>query len=802
MLNIRKNKNKVIAVLMLMIFSFLVLASPVLAIEDETKEIPDYAVNMTIEESLKTGLKLKVSEERKLTVTFEPEEVKNKEILWSTSDRTIVDIKTKTEGDETDSYIVAVAKGNATVKAEYKKEDGSKITDTFSVEVLNADEKIAVEAISSDDIQMYTTEAKKEINSFSLEPDNAEYKNISVTSNDETIAKIEKETDIETGEDNYNIIGLKEGNVTITVTVTNDDNTKVTNSFNAEIIEYTPVTLIEAEDMTVYKDDKEVLFNPDYTVLPEEQTDEEDNVVIKGATIPDIEISSDNEEVVALNEVEDEEEQIKDEEGNAENFKALKALKTGVANITLTSVDNPDISKVIKVTVKDFVSVGNIIITGDENFKDNTLTLIEGATGLLSEENENEDASEEQNEWESSNPDIATVDSNTGEVTAIKEGTCTITCSNVYEPEIKSSVTVKVEPFIHTNSVILDKTNIELYEGENEEIKAIVSPDDAMNKEVIWQSSDESIATIDDDGNIRAVGEGECEIIALSDDNEDVKAVCNLKVKKYVNVESIDVDTLDVDLTIGETKKVNAMINPLNSHNPTINFISADEDIAIVDDVGNVTGLKKGVTTIKAVSEDNKDIFKAINVYVTEKKVVINTPIKEIKFVSSFSDMTVSEEKKLDVDIIPLNADYKTLKWESSNTLVADVLADGTVRANGEGSCTIMATSQDGSNIKVDTTINVKKIDVEKIDLNDNEITLKKKEIKELSANIIPDKASFKNILWTSSDKSVAVVEEKQGKITVTGKDIGECEIYAISLDNKEIKAVCKITCVFDEENK
>ena len=78
MLNIRKNKNKVIAVLMLMIFSFLVLASPVLAIEDETKEIPDYAVNMTIEESLKTGLKLKVSEERKLTVTFEPEEVKNK----------------------------------------------------------------------------------------------------------------------------------------------------------------------------------------------------------------------------------------------------------------------------------------------------------------------------------------------------------------------------------------------------------------------------------------------------------------------------------------------------------------------------------------------------------------------------------------------------------------------------------------------------------------------------------------------------------------------------------------------------
>ena len=77
-----------------------------------------------------------------------------------------------------------------------------------------------------------------------------------------------------------------------------------------------------------------------------------------------------------------------------------------------------------------------------------------------------------------------------------------------------------------------------------------------------------------------------------------------------------------------------------------------------------------------------------------------------------------------------------------------------------------------------------------------------KKEIKELSANIIPDKASFKNILWTSSDKSVAVVEEKHGKITVTGKDIGECEIYAISLDNKEIKAVCKITCVFDEENK
>ncbi len=65
----------------------------------------------------------------------------------------------------------------------------------------------------------------------------------------------------------------------------------------------------------------------------------------------------------------------------------------------------------------------------------------------------------------------------------------------------------------------LSKTAIELAEGESEELTLSVQPSDALDKNVEWKSSDESVAVVDG-GMVTAKSAGEAEITASSGDKQ------------------------------------------------------------------------------------------------------------------------------------------------------------------------------------------------------------------------------------------------------------------------------------------
>ncbi len=84
---------------------------------------------------------------------------------------------------------------------------------------------------------------------------------------------------------------------------------------------------------------------------------------------------------------------------------------------------------------------------------------------------------------------------------------------------------------------IIKVTAIELSDSERTAtvgtsftITATVKPDDALNRTVIWSSSDPSIATVDENGTVTAIAEGEAIITAESADG--VKAECKVTVEK------------------------------------------------------------------------------------------------------------------------------------------------------------------------------------------------------------------------------------------------------------------------------
>lgn len=78
--------------------------------------------------------------------------------------------------------------------------------------------------------------------------------------------------------------------------------------------------------------------------------------------------------------------------------------------------------------------------------------------------------------------------------------------------------------------ISLDRTSIELDEGNSATIKATVAPSNAENKKLSWKSDNENVATVDETGKVTAVSEGTATITASSTDGSNKSASCNVTV--------------------------------------------------------------------------------------------------------------------------------------------------------------------------------------------------------------------------------------------------------------------------------
>ena len=88
-------------------------------------------------------------------------------------------------------------------------------------------------------------------------------------------------------------------------------------------------------------------------------------------------------------------------------------------------------------------------------------------------------------------------------------------------------------------------------------------------------------------------------------------------------------------------------------------------------------------------------------------------------------------------------------------------------------------------------------VPLDKIVLNKTELKLYVNESEQLVATFIPENATDRNLVWTSSDEKVVTVDENG---VVTAKGIGTAEITVTSEDGKT--AVCKVTVEEKKDEK
>ena len=175
---------------------------------------------------------------------------------------------------------------------------------------------------------------------------------------------------------------------------------------------------------------------------------------------------------------------------------------------------------------------------------------------------------------------------------------------------------------IFVTGVQINKTTLELEEGNTETLTATTIPTNADYRAVTWSSSNKSVATITlNSGKITAKSPGTTTITVTTKDGEKT-ATCEVTVKKKtlqdIPVSGINLNKQQMELVEGEEENLIATVVPENATNKNIIWSSADEKIAKVEN-GIITGISKGKTTIKVLTADEKYMAEC-EVTVLEKK--------------------------------------------------------------------------------------------------------------------------------------------------------------------------------------
>ena len=453
---------------------------------------------------------------------------------------------------------------------------------------------------------------------------------------------------------------------------------------------------------------------------------------------------------------------------NQDGSATIKGLKVGTSKVTARTDDGGFMSS-CNVTVG--VGVEKIELDKSE------LSLKKGESASLKATIFPENASDKSLKWGSSDVSVATVDAY-GNVKAEGNGEATVFVSSS-DGGFTAYCNVKVGTSV--TGISLDPREFTLETiGSSFTIKPVISPEDASDLGVVWESADTKVVSVASDGTVTAIGPGTTTVTATTNDGS-FTSNCVVSVKSPA--QHVSLDKTSLKLLEGESGKLTATVYPLNSTQKTLTWVSDHPDVASVDNEGNVTARKAGAATV--------------TVKVAEKvtavcKVTVISRVTGISMSETTVELKPGEKHQLEATVLPQNASNAEVTWYSDKESVAIVSQLGLVSAVSTGEATIHVVTSDGGKmatclVKVGTPVKGITLSISSKTLYVGDPSL------DISATLTPANATDKSLEWSSSDPEVASIAPgaalhavikplKPGKTTITAttKDGGftaSCEV-------------------------
>jgi len=382
--------------------------------------------------------------------------------------------------------------------------------------------------------------------------------------------------------------------------------------------------------------------------------------------------------------------------------------------------------------------------------------------------------------WTSSADAVATV-SETGLVTAVAPGSATITATS----EGKSgTASITVNP-VPVASVRVAPATLALTVGESAPLTAepLDSKGNALpGRTVVWESTDEAVATVDAAGRVTAKASGNVTVRATSEAKTGSASVTVTPVP----VASVTVEPTSVTLEIGDTRQLaatprDADENPLADR--VVTWSSSNDNFATVDASGLVTAVGPGTATITATSETKTG---------TASVEVRPPAVASVSVSPDAADVIVGQSTQLTAT--PLDARGNALPgreiaWASEDEDIATVDDAGRVTATRVGQATIRATSEGKRGT---ATINALPVPVATVVVEPASAALIIGDQIDLTAeprDAAGNPLTGRDVDWTSSDDGVARVDDDGrvsalavGSVTITATSGGQSGTSAVAV--------------------
>ena len=461
------------------------------------------------------------------------------------------------------------------------------------------------------------------------------------------------------------------------------------------------------------------------------------------------------------------------------NEGVITAIGRGTVMLTATSRDGGK-TATCEVTVTD----PNYKELKSIKMNQETVILKKGENGWIGVTYNPSDASDKVLYWSSSDESVAKV--NEGVVTAIGEGKAILTATARAGGKTAScTVTVENPNFVHIDEIKMKTEELNLNKGENGWVGVTYSPSNASNKVLTWKSSNEEVVTVRE-GNVKAVGEGKAVLTATSEDGgKTTSCIVTVVDPKFVHIDEIKMKTEELNLNKGENGWIGVTYNPSNASNKVLTWKSSNGDVAIVRE-GNVKAVGEGTAILTATSEDGGKTASCKVIVTGGKKHLENIALK-----TTTLEMKPGEGKTIYVEYNPSDVEDKVLYWTSNNEKVVTV-REGYVKAVGEGTTTITATSRDGNKTATcKITVSDGTVKLQNIKLSSSTEILKKGEQKTIYVTYNPSNVTDKTLYWTSSDEKVATIRE--GFVKAIGD--GVATLTATSRDGEK-KVSCQVVVI------
>ena len=306
------------------------------------------------------------------------------------------------------------------------------------------------------------------------------------------------------------------------------------------------------------------------------------------------------------------------------------------------------------------------------------------------------------------------LDTRTGEVFANRTQTNTYSINNtiafsyykfqinsVFNPSLANSMQlaeiellgqVGSSASVPVTGVSLNQVTASLVVGTSLQLVATISPSNATNQNVTWNSNNTTIASVDATGKVTANAAGSAIITVTTIDGNKTATCTVTTTAANIPVTGVSVIPGSAILAVGNIVQLTANVSPANATNKSVNWSSSNTAVASVDATGKVTANTIGSATITVTTVDGN---KTATCSITDTAAPVH--VTSVSVSPTTAAIFAGNTFNLLATVLPANAANKNVTWSSSNSVVAIVDATGKVTGNAVGNATITVTSIDGS---------------------------------------------------------------------------------------------------------